>query len=415
VAATLEWEANAGVARSDNINRAVEDEQDAIITSVGLRFAVLQQTRRLNADVVGDVALLDYSSGDRSTQFSGNAAGRLSLGLIVDHLNWVIQDSFGQTRRDLFTVPSPVNIELVNSFSTGPDLRFAFGDSTSLLLGGRYTQVDYEYSPADSGRFGGWLGLERELSGGARVSLNASTEEVEARGEAKTLMPSYDRSAAYLRYELAGARTSVALDAGADRISNNGLHDSGSLLRAELTRSVGALLKFSLRAGYELTDSGAVFGRQSTLGPLPMPTPGTAETLSQTPQPYTNKYVELGWSINGRRTSLGLSGGWFDEQYVSTGTADRQRWTTGVRGERQIGAHTRMHVGVLYNSSDFEGAGGNNHDLNYSAGLSWVLGRLGVELAGERYTYASNLQVRDAKETRLWLRLGYGVRVTRSP
>jgi hypothetical protein len=309
-AATVEMEANAGFGRSDNLARTPQDEQDATLKSVGLDFSLLHATRRIDADLVGDLRLIDYSGNLYSSELTGSAAGRLSLGLVDESLRWIVEDSFGQTRRDVFSVPTPENREDVNFFSTGPDVRLRLGDAMSLLLGARYSRVDYESSPADAERTGGWIATERELANSARFGIHVTHERVDPRGGSAT--PTYDRSTAYLRYELAGSRTSVAIDIGANRVHGNELDEAGALLRMELARAVGRYSRVTFRAGEELTDSGSTL-RPPAGGQLPPPSPGT-DSLLQSVDPFTARYVELGWAITGRRTALALTAGWSRER-----------------------------------------------------------------------------------------------------
>lgn len=407
-AASIEVEGNAGIGRSDNIARTPDNERSATIRSVGVRFSALEQRRRLDADLIGDLSLLDYAGHLYPAEVIGSAAGRLRFGLIEDRLHWVVEDHFGQTRQDLFSAPSPANRENVNFFSTGPDLRLALGSANSLLLGGRYTRVDYEHGPADSERFGGWLALERMLSSTARASVNVSTERIEPRGAALT--PAYDRSAAYARYALTGRRTSFSLDAGGNRVSGDGSGESGLLLRVELGRDVGGLSRLTLRAGHELTDSGASLGPSGEQ--LAMPSLETGSVI-QTSQPYTSRYVGADWRITGRRTTLGFSATWSDEDYAGAGATDLRRVAFGASLERTLGARTSARLGVLHNRNDFKAAGGVTEDTTYSAALSWAAGRrLGVEVAGDYYGYSSEL-LADAHEVRYWLRLRYGNRISR--
>jgi hypothetical protein len=410
-AATIDFDVNAAVGRTDNIARVPDGEQDATIRSVGLQLAVLHDARRLDADVVGDFTWMDYSGDVFSSELTGSGAGRLSLDFVPERLRWVVEDSFGQTRRDLFSVPTPLNRENVNYFATGPDLQFRLGASTSLLLGGRYARVDFEDSPADSQRMGGWLGAERTLSGAARLSLNTSVERIEPRNE--VLVPSYDRTAAFLGYAVSGARTSISVNLGANRVRGGGLDESGALAQIEVGRDAGRRSRMTLRIGHELTDSGSVMGQQSS-GELPMPGGGT-DAMVQAAQPFTHNYAELSLLLNGRRTSVGFSGGWFDEDYVGGNAADRQRWALGANLSRVLTSRARVSAGLVYNASNFEAASTDNDDLSYNLALSVNLGRrLGIEVSGERYAFSSDLPSSDLDETRYWLRLRFGGGVDRT-
>ena len=410
-AATIGYDMNAGVGRTDNIARVADDEQDATITSVGLQLAVLEDTRRFDADLVGDFTWMDYSGDVFSSELIGNANGRLAIDLFPERLRWTVQDNFGQTRRDLFSVPTPLNRENVNYFATGPDLQFRLGGATTLLLGGRYVRVDFEESPGDSRRTSGWLGAEREMSGTARLSLNVSAEHVKSLSD--VAIPSYDRAAAYVGYALEGARTSFSFNVGGNRVKGGDLDDSGALARLELGRAAGQRSRLTLRLGHELTDSGSLMGQQAD-GELPMPGSGT-DALIQAAQPYTRNYAELGWVITGRRTSVGVSGGWSDEDYAGSDNTDRQRLTAGLNVSRVLTSRIQARAALVYNTDDYEITAADNHDLSYNLALSVSLGRrLQAEISGERFTFASDLPSSDISETRYWLRLRFGEGIARA-
>lgn len=407
-ASTIELEGNAGIGRSDNIARVPGAERSATIRAVGVRFSALKEGRRLAVDFVGDIALLDYAGSFYPAEVTGTAAGRLQLSLIEDRLTWVAEDQFGQTRQDLFNAPSPDNRENVNFFSTGPDLRLAMGSESSLLVGGRYTRVDYEHSPADSEQVGGRLTVERQLSGTARVSANVSAERIKPLGAVTAV--SYDRRAAYARYAIAGKRTSFSINAGASQVNGSGGDDSGLLIDVELGRDVGGLSRVTFRAGHEVTDPGA--SRSLREERLMMPRPETVSVV-QTSQPFTHEYVGADWRVTGQRTTIDISAEWSDERYLDSNTMDLRRVTFDTSIERALAARTSVRLGMNHNRYNFKTAGSLNEDTTYSAALTWSAGRwLAAEVVGEYYGYSSD-QFPSTHEMRYWLRLRYGSRISR--
>lgn len=405
-AVELNLEASAGLGYSDNIGRVATDQRDATIRSVGIRFSALQDSRRLHTSLVGDLSLQDYAGSAYGSEIVGSASGSVRLDLIEERLSWTVEDGFGQTRRDLFTVPSPDNRENINHFSTGPDLLLNFNSFLRARLGARYTSVNYEYSPADSERIGGWLELERQLSGSGHLSLNVSHEGVSPVDEATA--SSYDRGAAWLRYSIDGNRSSLAFDLGANRVSGRGAESSGLLARLDVARSIGAYSRITLRAGTEFTDSGADFGRRSALDAPVLET----ESLVQAAQPYNNRFLEGGWTAAGRRTSIGISVGWADERYEQDAALDRERLFASMMASRQIGTRTNATVGILYNKSNFDHAAAiDNDDLTYRAAVARRISRrFDVELAAEHLEFSSSLANSESDETRYWLRVRFSDR-----
>jgi hypothetical protein len=410
-AGTIQWQGDAGVGHTDNIARTSQGERGATIESLGVQFSVLQDGRRLDADLVGDLAWLNYSGDTYSSDLIGNAQGRLRFGVVEDHLTWTIEDRFGQTRRDLFTVETPENRENVNYLSTGPDLRLGLSASTDLLLGGRFALVDYENSPADTRRYSAWTGIEHRLSNSARLSANVTSEWVNPRNGAA--FGSYDRNAAFLAYALSGSRSTARIEAGGNRINPASGSSSGFLLRGQFDRSLGQLSRFTLRLGREFTDS----GNSLSLDPqtLQVRGPGTASSLVQAAQPFINQYANVAWSTTGRRTALTLSAGLSDENYDGD-TLDRKHWQAGFQLRRMLGAHTQVTAGIDYDRDDYENSAGDNSYTTDRLAFLWSAGRrLGLELSAEHYGYNSDLVTGSVNEMRYWFRLRYGDSAVRAP
>ncbi|MDQ2639195.1 MAG: hypothetical protein M3Y79_01245 [Pseudomonadota bacterium] len=400
---SIDVEIGAGAGYSDNFTRASEGEQDSTLASLGTRLSLLHSTRRLEANVLGDLALTHYSGNEYSSELTGNAAARLDIGLIDNRLRWQVEDTFGQTRLDLFAVPSPENLEHVNYLSTGPDLRFGLGSATSLLLGIRYARVDYQESPADSQRASAWMAAERELSTAARLSMVVSAERIEP-SEAAAIAD-YRREAAHLRYGHTGARTTLSLGAGGNRVQGGGFDETGAMLAIELVRALSTRSRLSLKAGRELTDSGSQL-QPGSVEQVASPTAGSS-ALTQAPEPYTHTYVDAGWAVEGRRTALELSGGWSSEEYDGV-LPDRSRHTGRFSARRRVGQRTEVAATVTFNAYQFDGAGVDNEELLYNLSISHDLGRrIRLELAGDRAEYSSDGPAGEVQEMRYWLRIYY--------
>lgn len=410
--ATAELEAELGIGRSDNFERSASDARAATLKSAGLRFSLLQDTRRLDADLVGDVALVDYNGSRYSSEVTGSVAGRLGLTLIEDRLRWIVEDSFGQARLDPFSVPAPENKEQVNYFSTGPILNMGLGlRDTNLLLSGRYTRVDFETSPSNSYRLEGQAGVERLLSSAARLGIYAGTESVEPSGANPG--ESYDRAAAFARYSITGARGSLVVDGGANRIKSQGMSESGPMFRIELARDVGRMTRLVFGLGQEFSDAGAGL-RPPTVGALPSPTHNT-QSLLQATEPFTLRYAHAGWTITGRRTVLGLNIRGAEEDYEGASQPDRKRAEAGLALIRQVGRRTEVSVGANLSTNDFEAPQADFDEQLFSASILWrAARRTRIELSGERYGFSPDMPGGTLDETRYWLRLRYGDRLTRA-
>jgi hypothetical protein len=405
-AGTVQVEGDVGLGHSNNIDRSTLDQRSGNMESVGLRFSVLQDTRRVNADLLGDVAWTHYSDNAYSSKLTGNAVGRIRIGLIEDHLQWRVEDNFGQTRADLFAAPTPENSENVNYFSTGPDLRLGLGSSMDVVLGGRLSLVDYQRSPSDTRRFSAWMGVEHELSTTARLSANVASEWIDPRKNA--VSPSYERSALFASYAIDGARTSLRFDAGANRVGMGGDSTTGSLARVQIDRRLGQYSNLILRAGREFTDSGNTLSLDSA---ATLQIPGQLNgSLVQAAQPFTNTYASAAWSIVGRRTAIEISSGWYDEDYRDVASTDRQRLQMGIQVSMKFAARMQATAGLDYDRDRYDSAFGDSSNMTGRLGVQWSLGRrTGLTGTVERYFYESETISPNVNETRIWLRVRYGV------
>lgn len=405
-AAEVDILASAGVGYSDNIGRVDQNQNSTAIGVLGLRFGINEDRRRLGTQLRGDVEWLRYSDDAYSSEVAGEAFGRVRLGLVEERLNWVIEDSFGQARRDPFSAPSPDNREYVNYFATGPDWVLQLGSAANVRLSGRYAAADYETSPTDSRRYGGSLTLERQMSSASRIGLSASRQVIEPRNGAT--FDSYDRDSAYVSYTAEAARSALMIDAGVNRVRGGDIDSGGLLARIELSREIGAFSRLTLRLGNEFTDSGFAFG-QSLAAPLPGVVGSGDAALLQEPSPYTSRHASLGWTSEGLRTSVGLSIGVADENYERSDVFDRQLYSAGLNVSRAVGVRTSFSAAIRYQRYDFEASDvADNAELGYSLAFSWRPGRrVGIELSGERREFTSDGGAVDSDETRYWLRLTY--------
>lgn len=406
IAADIQMGVDLGVGRSDNIARTSTDERSETIRSVGLEMAVVEQTRRMDANLAADLSWLDYASDVYSDELSGSATGRIDLSLITNRLHWIIEDRFGQVRQDLFSAPSPDNRENVNHFSTGPDLQLGLGANSRLGLGGRYTLVNYEHTQTDTRRLSAYLAASRELSSSARVSVNLSGDQIEARGS--SVEADYDRSSAFLQYAVTGRRTELSLDVGGNRVKGTGLEGSGLLLRVDLSRQLGDRSRLSVRVGQEYTDSGESLGVQA--GEIPVPVPGTG-TVEQSSQPYTDRYVRLGWDITGRLTTIDFSANWSDQDYDDAVAPSAKRFSMGMGATRVLGQRTDIAARVRHELHDYSAPLADNDETVYGLALTWRAGRkLGFQLEAEHSDFSAGSE--SMNETRYWARVRYGERTS---
>ncbi len=289
--AEVEYSFDAGVGRSDNITRVADDEVEETIGMLGLQLSWLEETRRLNANLLGDIAYLEYMDGTYDSEVTGNFVGSMLLHAIPERLDWVIEDNFGQARRDPLAPVTPDNREDVNVFSTGPDFVMGLGvPNLDARISARYMNVAYEDSEFDNDGFSGLLSVERTMSSNAVLSAHAGTSQIRPKNEA-VAGSEYDVFEYYLGYGLEAARTSFSIDAGITELERDGSTEDGFLLRLDILRQLSdrASSTSALVASTATPASRCASCRASTASTR------EANSVTANPDPFISEYVTFGW------------------------------------------------------------------------------------------------------------------------
>ena len=384
----FDYGADVGIGETDNVTLAPSNKISQTMATADVDFDLKEQSRRLQVDAKGNFVDLDYLQGAYGNQLLGRFDGIADLGLWPEHLIWAVRDDFGQVGLDPYMPVTPGNIEDVNYFSTGPDWLLRFGATSFMDLDLRYARAQYQTSDFDSNRLIGNLAWGLNLSSRSTLSLNAATERVMFEDTRVNL--DFDRTRAYARYELQGARTDIAIDLGASLIDQSGTSTSGSLAKLELSRRLSAASKLTLSAGRELTDPSSSFatlqsGASGIIG---------VGSAPQTGQSYNVDFASAGWQYARHRTTLALSFQWEKDNYLNQPQFDLERLGGEFRVSRRLTRRlTTQLFGRLYRN-DYPNvrlaaaSGSSNYDnLIVGGDLQWRAGRtLVVDL---RYNYNS--------------------------
>lgn len=403
-----------GVGHSDNIRRTTDNRQNETIGSLDFNLSWLQESQRLQANVLADIAYLKYFQDSYDPELTGNINALTSFRIVPGRFEWIVNDNFGQVRSDPFAPATPDNRENVNYFTTGPDLSLALGSTMRARVSGRYSRTDYETSLADSNRYGATASLIRDFSTASNVSLNLSSEKIDY---VQPLAGDYERREGYVGYQLAGARTHASVNLGGSQIRSTGNDRSGVLARLDISRRLTPATTLSLRGGREFTDGADAFRlEQGISGPSV-----ESLTTSQNAMPFINTYAGLGWEFARGRTGAGLSITRYSEDHEESSiSADRVRWVGEAHALRQITPFLSLRIGVNYlkyedQESSLNNTAGNAadgfSDTGGSAALEWrATRRLSANLEYQYFTSGSRYN-----ENRVWLRVTYGLRAGPAP
>ncbi len=320
-----------------------------------------------------------------------------------------LQDNYGQATSDPFTPTVPTNLESVNYLSTGPDLDLRFGGLTFLNLSARVARAQYDTSPFSSDRGLGGLAWGWQLSAQSTLSLSADTERVLF--ENTVVNTDFDRSNAYVRYALQGARTELSADLGGTMVDESGTSVHGGLAKAMLSRRLSAFAKLTLSFGRYLTDGSSSFSNMQS-GALGVVGTAPATVSSQN---YTSNYASLGWQYERNRTSIALSGRWEKDLYEGQSLLDRTLATAEFSVRRRLTrAFTAQLIGRFYESDYLHAsAAGINGSpktdtSSVEAAVTWRHGRgLELKIGCEHTTYTTSPNDTGYGDNRIVLTIGY--------
>jgi hypothetical protein len=433
----LTYGVDAGLGETDNVTFAHDNKVTQTMATVDADFDVKHRSRRLDVDAKGDFSYFDYLQSAFGSQLVGRFDGVAHVALIPQRLTWVFQDDFGQASVDPFVPTTPGNLENINYFSTGPDLHLRLGGTGFFDLGARYARAQYATSPFNSNRYLGTVGAGLQLSARSSVSLNGAFERVMF--ENTLVNGDFDRSSAYARYEIQGARTGLSVELGATKITQDGSSGrnvigqdpnglpityvvtipqsasstTGPLARIALTRRLSTAASLTLSGGRELTDGGSSFSgiQAGAIGVV-----GTASSLL-TSSSYTSDFASVGWDYKRNRTTVRVSGRWERDVYPGQPQLDLTRG--GVEflvGRKLTRALTLQAVGrygknnyVNATPATLQGGSPKFDDVLIAGALVWRHGRsVELKLRAEHSERTNSTVVDNSYgENRVFLTIGY--------
>jgi hypothetical protein len=409
-AGEFNYGADLGIGYTDNINQSINKVSEEIAEE-GVQFSGLEQSSRLQAEVVGDLEHLNFLQGTNSPEVIGNLSGFAGLTLIPEYLKWTLQDYFGQGVTDPFAPPSPGNREDINSVSTGPTLTLPLNTHEFLTLNGGYTLVTYQTSPLSSNQFNGGFSFTELLSQLSRVSFNVDDRRYDFQND--TLNPDYDQRDVYVRYQATGARTRLIADLGYDQIRGDQSYNAGGFLgRLTVIRTLAAQSTLTVTAGREFSSSSSFVSQSQTVSGIGLQTtPG-----QQTSTPFTNQYVTGTWTFTRPRTTFSVLLAHYQQTYEGDEALDQTLTSGGVHVTRILFPAWSAGLSADYSKQTLAAeTGGNYRQVDGGVDVKWQLGRkFSLALQYQYYKRNGGLDLYNVSENRVFLRLQYGSAALRS-
>jgi len=395
----IEAQFNVGVGVSDNIARTSDNEIDEVIGVAGFNFSLIEETRRVSADIQSQFDYLYYKDGTFDNEWVGGLSAALDINLIEERLTWIFRENFGQQNADPLDPARPGNRENVNYFTTGPTLSLLPASRNLVEIDLHYSSVNFEERDADNERITSALRVGREIRRGATLSLNALTERVEFDNDG--LSPDFDRHEGFVRYELFGSRNTLGVDLGYTEIDVEGETGDGLLLRVDWSREVSASATFRMSGGSNYSDQGNIFRFYQDITSDLRDTTDSVDTT----EPFTNNFFSIGYGLNRDRTSVNASFNWNQEDYDGRSPDDRESTSVNLDLRRDFTSNLFGRLGVFYQRLEYENLGRVDDDTSVSAEIGYRFGpSSSVSLQYARQERDSNITMADSRENRVFLR-----------
>jgi hypothetical protein len=409
-AESFDYGVDVGIGESDNVTLVQSNKVSQTIAITDVDFDFKDQTRRFDVDAKGDFSYLDFLQGAYSNELIGRFDGHANVALIPQHVTWVITESFGQSQIDPFLAVVPTNLENVNYVATGPDLVFRLGPTVFLDMSARYARTTYQTDPFDSNAVLGSAAAGLALSAQSSISINGNFKRMLF--DNTDVNTDFDRSSAYVHYEVEGARTNLTANLGATKVTQGSESFTGPNAKLQLARKLSSVSKLTFTLGRDITDASTAFGNLQGGAIGGIVTAPAAISLSN----YTATYSTVEWEYARNRTKFAVSGTWEKDSYDGQPLQDLTRGTAEFRIERRLTSQlTGQLLGRVfrteYTNTDF-----SETDGLVGAALTFRQGR-GLEIK-LRYDHTSRVVPGGIGggyfENRAFLTIGYRPRTAES-
>jgi hypothetical protein len=363
---------------SDNPARAPTSGQSATVLDGLVGLTIAHQSPLLYVDADMSELQRAYVEGDLPSESIPHGYLNLLAGPPGGLFTWTVFDSFGQISSEPFAALVASDRQNVNVLSTGPNLRLPLDSHDHVDLAGRYGMDSFSDSNLDDRSYSGKAEFVHDIGSASQLGLVYSDQRIDFRNSA---INSADIREGYAQYTLAGARSYIVLEAGADQLSQGAITRKRiahvlALLERHLTERL--TLEAAYRHGY--TNAGSEFVSASR----DVFTTGTDQTVQALTQPFevSEGYATLTRSQGRLLAAIQVTAS--QETYPSEPGFDRRTLGSNLASDYQLSSTLTLSLRAGYWRQRFENTAEGSW-VDASVGLSHKLGRsLLLSLLGER-------------------------------
>lgn len=386
---------------SDNVDLVEDDEESDLARSPYIDFDWTTASRALTAGIEGNLEYRDYRDDASADGTLGYLSAVADLHLIEDRLDFHVENRFQQVRSEELDPQTPDNIENVNTFTMGPDLRFAPSPVDQITFGARYGDTYFERGNDSERRALGAIWSHR-LSPLNEIALNAQRQEVEfVEFSGDPLDYTLDEIGIGGTHRL--ARGEVSLTGGQRRIEQDG----GQVLergfaRFDLTYTQTRHTEFGLSAQTGLTDSGVrLLGRNTPTVELPGVDAFNSDDI------LTLSEVQARLVRTGPKLDVTLGAVASEEDFL-TSNLDRERYGGSLTVEYPLTPVDHLEWSLRGERTDYQLINRRDDDVTTGIRLRHLLGRSMFVEGGYLYWQRdSSAQGSSFEENRVFVSVGY--------
>ncbi len=303
------YDVSAGLGESDNVTLSATHPKAQTLSAVNAFFDLIRSGSHFDLNAVGNFGDTDYLEGAYSNQVLGRFDGLADLKLWDRHFTWLVRDDYGDQQIDILQSLTPVNLQRVNVFSTGPQLTLQPTVTSFVQMQGIYSRNTWEDDPFSGNTETGTLTVGHQLSPASTISLVGQVQEERFDNTSDNV--DYQVREYYGHYALTDARTRVDLQGGVAQANDRGSFSSSPLVRLSLSRGVSPFATVSLSGGRDYSNAMGSFAslESGVTGGIPV---GAA---TQTTGNALHTYGNLTWAYNRQRTNIDITGGWERQNY----------------------------------------------------------------------------------------------------
>lgn len=363
---------SAGLGESDNVNFSPTHPKSQTLSAANLFFDLIRSGSRLDASATGNFSDTDYLEGAYSNQLLGRFDGFADATLWENHLKWLVRDDYGDSQVDVLQSLTPVNLQRINIFSTGPQLTLQPTLSSFVELQGLYSRNTWQNSPFSGNSETGTATVGHDLSRASSISLVGQVEQQQF--DNSSFNTNYQVHEYYGHYLLRAARTRVDLEGGVAQANDKGSWSSTPLARLALTRDVSPFSTVSVAGGRDFANAAGSFASLAgdVTGGIPI---GSA---AQTTGNAVHTYGNFTWDYRRLRTGIDFFGGWERRVYDVQSKYNFALTDVGLSLRRQFTPRLSGDISATLNRGQYGNQGFTNSYGTMGAGLiyrpgTWVV------------------------------------------